>query len=81
MPNSEDEQADTAVNKNMNKQSPDMKVILDSTNDTSKRKIHKLMKADIRETIEKKSKEQRVNLSLPPLAPSLIQTDILFLCL
>lgn len=69
MPNSEDEQADTAVNKNMNKQSPDVTVILDSTNDTSKRKIHKLMKADIRETIEKKSKEQRVNLSLPHSPP------------
>ncbi|CAI9108799.1 OLC1v1008489C1 [Oldenlandia corymbosa var. corymbosa] len=61
--NSEDEQAETTgssyIKKQANNQGTDEEVILNNANDTSKRKIHKLMKADIRKTIQKKSKEQR----------------------
>ncbi|KAL3528188.1 hypothetical protein ACH5RR_012844 [Cinchona calisaya] len=58
--NSEDEQATVATQKkNVKKQRADTKAIIDGTNDSSKRKIHKQMKEDIKETIENKTTEQR----------------------
>lgn len=57
--NSEEEQAAHATKKKVRNQKVDLKAIPNGTNDSTKRKIHKMMKEDIKETIEKKSKEQR----------------------
>ncbi|CDP18688.1 unnamed protein product [Coffea canephora] len=59
MHDSEEEQTAHAPKKNAKNQKADLKAIPNGTNDSTKRKIHKMMKKDIKETIEKKSKEQR----------------------